>query len=120
MSERTFKTTKARRLSKRSKNKGYAYEFVTVEWYADHGFPAHRRKTAQHGKRGQGDVSLESMPEFWVECKHYARGGFAFRAWKQAKKAAGPRPVVVHLTENHGPHLVVVERELWMSLFKLV
>lgn len=104
----------------KSRNKGRAYEQKIAREYRDLGHEARRGWQSRQGD-DEPDVILESNPEVWIECKHHARGGLAFRTMEQAEKAAKPDAfIVLHLKETHGEELVCLRKEDWYSVMDYI
>jgi hypothetical protein len=99
-----------------SRNKGKAYEQRIARLYRDKGYKA---KRGWQCREGDDDPDVVVDIPLWLECKHHAKGGLAFRAYAQAKEAArlGRMPVV-HIHEDRGEHLVVLSEDDWMRVLE--
>ena len=101
-----------------SRSKGHRYERHIARKYRNAGWPDIRRGLQSRGGHEAADV--EGLP-FHVECKHYAKGGLAFRAWRQAKEGCAPGKMpIVHIHEDNGLHLVVFDANDWIKLAGLI
>ena len=104
-----------------SRNKGKAYERKVANAYKAIGFDARRGYQARSGADA-ADVEVDQLSGYWIECKHYAGGGLAFRAFAQARKAIADAKSdqlpLVHIHEDNGEHLVVMSQGHWFAILR--
>lgn len=99
-----------------SRTKGREYEQRIARLYrAKH----YKAKRGWQSREGDDDPDVVIDLPLWLECKHYARGGLAFRAYQQAQQAAPISHIpVVHMHEDRGEHLTVLNTADWFRVLE--
>ena len=97
-----------------SRQKGKRYERYIRRIYSKL-YPDCRR--GYQSRAGDDEADVTGTGEYWIECKHYHKGGLTFRAMRQAMDACDmeTQAPVVHVHEDNGEHLVVLRLEHWMD-----